>query len=179
MFKDGDLFADYHEGYRQQVEKWPKNPLDLITSELKKEKYRNCKVGDFGCGEGKLQLSLQKNKHEGKIYSFDVGKCADHIIQTDIASVPLKDKELDIVVFSLSLMGTNFPDFLQEANRVLKSQGTLFVAEVLSRFEDLAKFCQLMKEQAGFKPLQVKKLEGFFYIMTFEKTSHIREKNWS
>lgn len=54
MFKDSDLFADYHEGYRQQVEKWPKNPLDLIVSELKKEKYKKCKVGDFGCGEGKL-----------------------------------------------------------------------------------------------------------------------------
>jgi hypothetical protein len=41
-----------------------------------------------------------------------VGKCADHVIQTDIADVPLKDKQLDVAVFSLSLMGTNFPDFL-------------------------------------------------------------------
>jgi ribosomal RNA-processing protein 8 len=55
--------------------------------------------------------------------------------------VPLKDKQLDVAIFSLSLMGTNFPDFLQEANRVLKQSGTLFIAEVLSRFEDIAKFC--------------------------------------
>jgi len=34
LFKDDALFADYHEGYRQQVEKWPKNPLDLIIAEL-------------------------------------------------------------------------------------------------------------------------------------------------
>jgi hypothetical protein len=36
-----------------------------------------------------------------------------------------------------------------------------------------------MKEQAGFKALQVKKLEGFFYIMTFEKVTHVHKKNWS
>jgi ribosomal RNA-processing protein 8 len=42
LFKDADLFADYHEGYRQQVEKWPKNPLDLLVAELKKEKYLDC-----------------------------------------------------------------------------------------------------------------------------------------
>jgi ribosomal RNA-processing protein 8 len=40
LFKeDPSLFADYHEGYRQQVEKWPKNPLDILIDELKKAKY--------------------------------------------------------------------------------------------------------------------------------------------
>ena len=71
------------------------------------------------------------------MYSFDVGKCADHVIQTDIANVPLKKKSIDVGVFSLSLMGTNFPDFLQEANRVLKQGALLMVAEVMSRIEDV------------------------------------------
>ena len=60
--------------------KWPKNPLDMIVGELAKEKYKHSKIGDFGCGEGKLQLRLEEQGHKGKIYSFDVGKCADHII---------------------------------------------------------------------------------------------------
>ena len=55
LFKENpELFTDYHEGYRQQVDKWPKNPLDIIVEELKKEKYRGKKIGDFGCGEGRL-----------------------------------------------------------------------------------------------------------------------------
>ena len=128
------MFEDYHEGYRQQVEKWPKNPLDMLVTELKKTKYVNSDIGDFGCGEGKLELKLKKNGHQGNIYSFDVGKCDEHIIQTDIANVPIDDEVLDVGVFSLSLMGTNFPDFLVEANRVMKPGGTLFIAEVLSRF---------------------------------------------
>lgn len=74
------MFQDYHEGYRQQVEKWPKNPLDIFIDELKKDKYKDSKIGDFGCGEGRLQLDLQKAGHKGKIHSFDVGKFADHVI---------------------------------------------------------------------------------------------------
>ena len=56
IFKnDPEQFKDYHEGYRQQVEKWPKNPLDVIIRELSKtEKYGGLKIADFGCGEGVL-----------------------------------------------------------------------------------------------------------------------------
>lgn len=64
-------------------------------------------------------------------------------------------------------MGTNFPEFLQEANRVLKPMGILFIAEVLSRFDDITAFLKHMKDEAGFKSIQVKTLKGFFYIMIF------------
>jgi ubiquinone/menaquinone biosynthesis C-methylase UbiE len=52
---------------------------------------------------------------------------------------------LDIGVFSLSLMGTNYVDFLREANRVIKPGGKLFIAEVTSRFADVKQFVKLMK----------------------------------
>ena len=35
---------------------------------------------------------------------------------------PLASSSVDIAVFCLSLMGTNFPSYIQEANRVLKPQ---------------------------------------------------------
>jgi len=34
FLKEPGLFNDYHEGYRQQVLKWPKNPLDIFIKEL-------------------------------------------------------------------------------------------------------------------------------------------------
>lgn len=86
--------------------------------------------------------------------------------------MPLRPNVLDVGVFSLSLMGTNFPDFLREANRVLKRGGKLFVAEVLSRFPeggDCKDFLSFAKEEAGFRSLKVAKLKDFFYIMVFEK----------
>mmetsp|Transcript_32761 Transcript_32761/g.23689 ORF Transcript_32761/g.23689 Transcript_32761/m.23689 type:complete len:92 (+) Transcript_32761:469-744(+) len=66
-------------------------------------------------------------------------------------------------------MGKNFPEFLADANRVLKPDGTLFVAEIASRFKDVNKFIKLMRSQAGFKTLKVSKLKDFFYIMVFQK----------
>lgn len=77
-----------------------------------------------------------KGHAKGNIHSFDVGKFAEHVTQADISNLPLESGVLDIGVFSLSLMGTNFPAFLREANRVLKRGGKLFVAEVVSRFEN-------------------------------------------
>lgn len=37
VFKQDDTaFTTYHEGYRQQIEKWPLNPLDRIVKSIKK-----------------------------------------------------------------------------------------------------------------------------------------------
>lgn len=35
MAQDPDAFTTYHEGYRQQVEQWPLNPLDRIIKSIK------------------------------------------------------------------------------------------------------------------------------------------------
>lgn len=84
--------------------------------------------------------------------------------------VPLKDKSVDIVVFCLSLMGTNFPSFLLEANRVLRPGGTVFVAEVLSRFTDVNMFSEkYMPKYCGFKVAKLQKLKDFFYVMVYKK----------
>ena len=40
LFKDEQQFSDYHEGYRQQVNKWPTNPLAIFIKELTKDKYK-------------------------------------------------------------------------------------------------------------------------------------------
>jgi ubiquinone/menaquinone biosynthesis C-methylase UbiE len=42
-------------------------------------------------------------------------------------------------------MGTNYGDFIQEASRVLKPGGKLFIAEPTSRIENINKFVEMMK----------------------------------
>ena len=68
-------------------------------------------------------------------------------------------------------MGTNFPDFIKEANRVLKKDGKLFIAEVTSRFQDVKEFARFMKDDMGFKAVKINKLKDFFYVMVYEKTN--------
>jgi len=114
------IVLKYHLGYRQQVEKWPKNPLDILIKELKKEKYKAMAIADLGCGEGRLQEELQAAGHSGVLHSFDIGSNKPHVKQADISNLPLPSKSVDACVFCLSLMGTNYPSFLVEANRILK-----------------------------------------------------------
>ena len=119
------------------------------------DKYDGCTIADFGCGEGKLHLKLLEAGHKAEmLHSFDAGKMegSDHVTQCDIAKVPLPSGSVDVVVFCLSLMGTNFPAFLREANRVLRPGGTVFIAEVLSRFENVDNFAShFMPMYCGFK----------------------------
>uniref|UniRef100_A0A6B2LH91 Ribosomal RNA-processing protein 8 n=1 Tax=Arcella intermedia TaxID=1963864 RepID=A0A6B2LH91_9EUKA len=141
-----DMFQLYHDGFRTQVSKWPVNPLDVIISELKKLPDDRV-IADFGCGEAVLAKSLP----EKKVYSLDLVAKAENVIVCDMAKVPLADDSVDVAVFCLSLMGTNVVDFLMEARRVLKLNGTLKIAEVKSRFDDnLDQFISLLAS-LGFR----------------------------
>ena len=49
---------------------------------------------------------------------------------------PLEDATLDVAVFSLSLMGLNYAEYLKEAHRTLKFGGMLKIAEPINRWHD-------------------------------------------
>ena len=70
-------------------------------------------------------------------------------------------------------MGTNFPQFLLEANRVLKHGGTLFIAEVLSRFEDVKEFTNEHMPLVGFRCISLSRLKDFLYMMVFKKEAEV------
>ena len=102
-------------------------------------------IGDFGCG--KFELAKQLNQSMTKVYGFDyisADPSNPNIISCDMANIPrkdsIKDGLLDIAVFSLSLhhdslrerQGSksflNIPNYLSEANKLLKARGTLMIA---------------------------------------------------
>ncbi|RCN24039.1 hypothetical protein ANCCAN_30272 [Ancylostoma caninum] len=55
-----------------------------------------------------------------KVRSFDLVAVNDMVTECDMAHLPVEDSVADIVVFCLSLMGTNTTDYIKEARRVLK-----------------------------------------------------------
>jgi ribosomal RNA-processing protein 8 len=75
----------------------------------------NLIIADFGCGEAKLAKSVNN-----KVHSFDFVALNDLVTACDMKNVPLNPKSCDVVVFCLSLMGTNISEFVNEAHRVLK-----------------------------------------------------------
>ena len=149
LFKEQpDLYRVYHAGYTSQVRKWPVNPLDIIIDKIKQNHPRKV-VADFGCGEARLAQSVSN-----KVHSFDLVACNHRVTECNIANVPLKDNTVDVAVFCLSLMGTNYPEFLMEAQRVLRPQGKLYIAEVRSRFEGDSASSELNEDRTGVKRTQ-------------------------
>ena len=59
------------------------------------------------------------------------------VVACDLAAVPLDDGTLDVAVFCLSLMGTNFTDYIREAHRCLRLDGSLHLWEPASYFDDV------------------------------------------
>ncbi|KAL0471456.1 methyltransferase domain-containing protein [Neurospora intermedia] len=167
LFSDSpEMFTEYHEGFRRQVNVWPENPVDGYISAIKtRGKLRNaprtrpgdgtsdgtkyplprdrnglCTIADLGCGDAKLAQALVPLKRklgiEVKSYDLQDGGKPELITRADIANLPLKDGSVDVVIFCLALMGTNWIDFVEEAYRVLRWKGELWVAEIKSRFVD-------------------------------------------
>ena len=169
-----EMFTEYHEGFRRQVDVWPENPVDGYISDIKARakarsppRERNqpvtpaqlplprgtnpsnskssssnsnnkmCTIADLGCGDAKLAAALQPLKHKLRldIRSFDLQTGGSPLVtRADVANLPLADGTVDVAIFCLALMGTNWIDFVEEAYRVLRWKGELWVAEIKSRF---------------------------------------------
>lgn len=131
-------------------------------------------IADMGCGEANFALELSKYQEEleqeekkrlkGKkhakpkklpkfeVHSFDLKKANDRVTVADIKNVPLEDESVNVVVFCLALMGTNFLDFIKEGLRILKPNGEIWIAEIKSRFvnNDTSEFVSILKDLGLF-----------------------------
>lgn len=178
---DPSLFSVYHAGYQEQMSHWPQQPVDVITKWLK-DHSPSLVVADFGCGDAKLAKSVRN-----KVFSLDLVSCEPSVIACDMAHTPLIASSVDVAVFCLSLMGTDFPNYLKEAHRVLKPRGWLLVAEVKSRFDpgnggaDPNKFIKALRS-LGFsivsKDFSNKMFMLFYFQKEKEKALEVKHIDW-
>lgn len=171
-----ELFEEYHAGFSRQVkESWPSNPVDGYVQAIRargrvappkkgrpeKNNSQNrplprrpngaCTVADLGCGDAQLASSLAPSaqKLNLKLLSYDLHEPNPHVTKADISNLPVDDGSVDVAIFCLSLMGTNWVSFVEEAWRVLRSdgKGECWVSEVKSRFGKVVR----RKSQIGAK----------------------------
>ncbi|WAO85226.1 Ribosomal RNA-processing protein 8 [Fusarium falciforme] len=162
LFQDSpEMFDEYHEGFRRQVKVWPENPVDSFLQDIRSRgkvrqpgkgrpgapptplakmplprTQQECTIADLGCGDARLAEALQADgkKLRVNVKSFDLQSPSPLVTKADIANLPLADGSVNIAVFCLALMGTNWVDFIEEAYRILHWKGELWVAEIKSRF---------------------------------------------
>jgi hypothetical protein len=148
-------WAHYHTLYRQLRETWPVVPYKEEIRWLSEREGRV--VGDFGCGEALIAAEIGT---QHTVHSFDHVAIDKRVIACDIAHVPLEDESLDVAIFCLSLMGSNFTDYIREAHRCLMLDGALHIWEAASYFEDVKKFAAALAK-LGFD-VSTPTLEGAF-----------------
>ena len=151
-------WEQYHTHYREAREKWTIVPVkEMISWCMKREGYV---IGDFGCGEALLSEAVRE-RHT--VHSFDHIGINDDVIECDISKTPLNSETLDVAIFCLSLMGSNFAEYIREAHRTLKIDGQLHVWEATSRFKDVREFCNSI-ERLGFKAFDPEERGQFTHI---------------
>ncbi|KAI9454618.1 methyltransferase-domain-containing protein [Russula earlei] len=198
MREDPAVFDDYHKGFRRQVESWPSNPVSHYISALSTYPPRTV-IADLGCGDAALARALIPKGYT--VLSFDLVADRAFVVEADIFDrLPLPGAEVNcddgdkssqghgqivnVVVCALSLMGTNWPNCIREAWRILRpnlwASGELRIAEVTSRFTNVPQF-QLFVESFGFRHKASDRSNTHFTLFEFEKTSRKprSEKEWN
>lgn len=121
----------------------PFEPEPVATGALKplpRNFKGHCTIADLGCGTASLSYRLQPHLKtlNLSLNSYDLSKpngpSGPLVTVADISALPCADGSVDVVVFCLALMGTNWLDFIDEAYRILRWRGELWVAEIKSRF---------------------------------------------
>lgn len=145
---------------------------------------------DLGAGEGILAKWLNQDASiRPRVLSFDLLDSEDGWVKgIDVAhagALPLPGKAViagerrandkddaarivDVAVFCLSLMATNWLDKIREASRVLRPHGEMIIAEVTSRFTNKADFVKSV-EALGFQLQTDDDSNTHFILFTFFK----------
>lgn len=157
-----ELFDEYHAGFSRQVkESWPSNPVDGYVENVRRRgaipmpkrgskplpnkpqalpcrPNGACTIADLGCGDAGLARALTpaSKKLKLRLNSYDLQAPNPLITKADISNLAVEEGSVDVAIFCLSLMGTNWVSFVEEAWRVLRGdgKGECWVSEVKSRF---------------------------------------------
>ncbi|GKT22874.1 Ribosomal RNA processing protein 8 like protein [Aduncisulcus paluster] len=209
------LFDVYHSGFREQVKKWPKNPVEIFISWINTPRLLHKKLGytktratafkypsvvakkykidskrgifivDMGCGEAKFAQDVMdfvssdihpspKTSKEifNFVHSYDLSSPNKFVKKADMSHVPLPANSVDIVLFCISLMGTNLKDFIQEAIRILTPSGQIWIAEIGSRMPKLQKkpSAELFKNMVEKEGLSCVEMLDMNYFVLFRFT---------
>ena len=103
----------------------------------------------MGCGRNLIKEHFKSNKKldiTGYDYvSFNGSKISD------ISKLPEDDDDIDICVYSQSLMGSNWKEYIDEGLRILRYNGEMIISESVERYELIKSYinelgCHIMKD---------------------------------
>ena len=158
--KNPDFWYNYHNEYNSIRQTWPEIPFITIANNILSKK-KKLTIGDMGCGQAMIADILKDSIHT--VYSFDHFQYNNSVIQSDISNINMPDESLDRIIFSLSLMSTNWIDYITEAHRLLSEDGQIIIADRTSKLEIFKdKILNIGFNQVG--NIEFSQDNSFFYL---------------
>lgn len=158
FLENPEEWLEYHRQYRDARKTWTVVPYEHWIKRLKDLSPR-LEIGDFGCGEAIIMEVIGN-----RVHSFDHVSINERVTACDMRSVPLPNGSLDVVVFSLSLMGKNWDDYIKEAKRCLASNGYLFIVETTNSLQGRLKDLKETLKRQGFEIYEDFELSDFTFL---------------
>ena len=160
MLKNPEEWHEYHRNYREERKTWRVIPYDEWVKRIKKLSDRFI-IGDFGCGETKVADVIGS-----RVINLDHVAIDSHVISCDMSDVSehIKDGGLDVALFSLSLMGKNWQDYLKEASRCLNENGLLFISETTKSLSSRLDSLREEIKKLNFEIVKDEEIGAFTFI---------------
>ena len=128
----------------------PRNRIIQQLNELKVRKDKVKRIVDMGCGKAQISQYFNNDKRF-EFINYDHISSNDTIISCDISKIPLEDNEVDICILSLAMWGSNCEEYIQEASRILESNGLLYIIEPTKRWSDKDENGNIIEGKEGSK----------------------------
>jgi ribosomal RNA-processing protein 8 len=161
-----DLWHKYHDsrdfsfkGYDKQDE----IPINRIINYINKKSNKKLKILDLGCGRNLIK-DYFKDNNKLTIIGYDYVS-HNGSIECDISNLPDKSESIDICIFSQSLMGSNWKDYIREAVRVLRYNGEMIISESIERFDIIKKYIEELKLHIKYCDYKENKRWFFLHII--------------
>jgi ubiquinone/menaquinone biosynthesis C-methylase UbiE len=138
----------------------PRNRIIQQLNELKVRKDKVKRIVDMGCGKAQISQYFNNDKRF-EFINYDHISSNDTIISCDISKIPLEDNEVDICILSLAMWGSNCEEYIQEASRILESNGLLYIIEPTKRWSDKDENGNIIEGKEGSKLTNLLENNGF------------------
>jgi hypothetical protein len=167
MFKENkSLWEEYHnlrdysfKGYKEQDE----IPVNKIIKYLETKSNIKLKILDLGCGRNLIYLHFKSN-NKFEIVGYDHVE-SNGSKSCDISKLNELAESIDICVFSQSLMGSNWKEYINEALRVLRYNGEIIISESIERYELIKNYIQQLKLYIKFDMYEPTKRWFYLHII--------------
>jgi len=136
-----DIWIDYHNSRDHSFAGYDRQeciPVNKIIKYIEGRASKRLRILDLGCGRNLINQHFAFNT---KLHITGY----DHVshngsIACDISHLDVEDETADICVYSQSLMGSNWKEYIKEGFRVLRYNGEMIISESRERYETVKEY---------------------------------------